>query len=458
MKPSLLLGLCAAALVSAATTTHAQATGTERAERPYRGLFGGGIGETEQLLTVNTSLGAGVGNRLGRGDVTPGELGPVNPPTVRTELIGFGTVSGGLDYSLSRQRISLTGALMTSGRLTPGQDAGYIGAHSGSFGASLGVSRHARLSASHSISYQPYATLFGLSGFSGGLGDLSTPDLNLGVSPSSQIAQSTSVEFTQTIGRNNSIAVNYLGSRYDFSGAGDDMRISSVGARYSHGFSRGLGFHLGYGYMERRLGASLANLTRGHNLDVGVDLDRGLSLTRRTKLMFSTGSSAVSYDNRTRFFITGRAELRREIGRSWNASLSYGRGVSFVERISQPLVSDSLQAGVGGLVSRRVQWQSSVGVTLGSFDIYAGEDGGQGSAQRNADRQRSYTGSSTLSIALTRNLAFGASYSYYRYQFTNPIVVPGGFLPSLTNQSARAYLSLWAPLFQRAARRSDAAR
>ena len=56
MKSRIILSVCVAALFAASTPAAAQAP---RPERPYRGLFGGGVGDVEQSLIWNGSTGGG---------------------------------------------------------------------------------------------------------------------------------------------------------------------------------------------------------------------------------------------------------------------------------------------------------------------------------------------------------------------------------------------------------------
>src|SRR5688572_15854471 len=61
MTVSITRVLVSAAIALAATTASAQQqVSGPRAERPYKGLFGGGVGDAQQLLDVTLWLGAGV--------------------------------------------------------------------------------------------------------------------------------------------------------------------------------------------------------------------------------------------------------------------------------------------------------------------------------------------------------------------------------------------------------------
>ncbi len=103
--PRVLLA-CAGALVIAAPA----AAQLPRPERPYRGLFGGGVGDTEQSLTLNVQLAGGYDDNIfadqgaGGGGVPPSSTPPTN---VVAQGGSYGQLSSGLTYSLARTRVSV---------------------------------------------------------------------------------------------------------------------------------------------------------------------------------------------------------------------------------------------------------------------------------------------------------------------------------------------------------------
>ena len=54
--------------------------------------------------------------------------------------------------------------------------------------------------------------------------------------------------------------------------------------------SRALGYHVGY---RSETPSSAAYPTTLHNIDVGLDLKKRLSLTRRTEVTFTTGTAFI---------------------------------------------------------------------------------------------------------------------------------------------------------------------
>jgi hypothetical protein len=163
-----------------------------------------------------------------------------------------------------------------------------------------------------------------------------------------------------------------------------------------------------------------------------------LSISRGTRVSFSTGSTAIKTERGVtyRTQMTGNFRLSHQIGRTWTAFAGYNRSLRFVETLIQPVSSNSVSAGLNGLISRRVQFQSAVRSSLGSV----GEFG------RNNDYD-SYQASAALGVAINTQMNFGLSYSYYSYTFGESVILPIGVPSNVDRQSVRATLTLWAPVF-----------
>src|SRR6185369_5286025 len=100
---------------------------------------------------------------------------------------------------------------------------------------------------------------------------------------------------------------------------------------------------------------------RSHNLDTGVDYSRDLSLTRRTKLLFTSGATIVRQDTLTRYEVIGSARLSREIGRTWQADATFQRNVGFLDSVREPTFYNGINFSVGGLITRRLSFRSNAG-------------------------------------------------------------------------------------------------
>ena len=146
-------------------------------------------------------------------------------------------------------------------------------------------------------------------------------------------------------------------------------------AGISVGIARGLNARAGYGYRQGRYGEGPdPRLVRNHTIDAGVDFSRSLSFSRRTTFSFSTGSTAIRDGSQTHFSLTGQAQLNRELGRSWRATVGYSRDVRFIEQFQEVLLSDGVNASVGGLINRRQSFYASAGVSIGNVGFTAGQN------------------------------------------------------------------------------------
>jgi len=169
-------------------------------------------------------------------------------------------------------------------------------------------------------------------------------------------------------------------------------------------------------------------------------------LTRRTTLTFSTGTMAIVNEGTSHYYLIGSARLNHEIKRTWGAGLTYNRDVRFIDTFRAPVLSDALSAGLGGLISRRLQCSSSVGMQRGGVGLGEGDN-----------NFISYFGAASLTAGLTRYLAAGIDYTYYRYTFEGGVALPPGYPSQRDRQSVRGYVRLWGPLMSRA-RRPNATR
>jgi hypothetical protein len=226
----------------------------------------------------------------------------------------------------------------------------------------------------------------------------------------------------------------------------DSMSDSTGSFRFTRGLSRNLRLRLGYGYTDAHYGIAQRQY-HTHNLDTGVDYGRSLSLSRRTKLTFSTGATAIQQSQETRFDVIGAATLNREIGRTWNASLAYSRSVGYAAYILEPIFSDSISAAYGGLINRRLSFHSGAGTSRGGVGFRGGSANG-------FNATNAYAG---LSQAVNRHFAVNVNYSFYRYNFEPGAALVTGLVPRMNRNSINVTLSAWTPIFQHG-RKTNASR
>ena len=126
-----------------------------RPERPYRGLFGGGVGNSEQLLSLELGVGGGYDD-----NILAGLTGDSGTSSGATGQAGgsFGSLSAELTYALNRTRVNFAASFATSSRFSPELPNNLLGTHGASVGGSVQVAKSTRVMLSHSSRYQPFMT------------------------------------------------------------------------------------------------------------------------------------------------------------------------------------------------------------------------------------------------------------------------------------------------------------
>ena len=184
----------------------------------------------------------------------------------------------------------------------------------------------------------------------------------------------TSVAVHRTLGRDGSLMVDYDLGMSRVTGRPGSQDVHRGGALFTQRVARSLDLRLGYHARSRQPGpdATLRPVL-SHDIDAGFAFTRGLSLTRRTNLMFTSGSSILSSDLGRQYVLTGSAGLNHMIGRTWNASLTFDRGVEFPDALPTPVVSDRLTVGIGGLWGRRVNLRARATGGIGNTSVDEGQ-------------------------------------------------------------------------------------
>lgn len=445
MRRHLLVTSCLAAFALAiAVPASAQMNPPpRRPERPYRGLFGGGVGTTEQQLTASFSLGGGYDDDLSA------EAG--GPPTSFGEQPRrggpFGSANAGLGYSLGLERLSFNANYGMQGRYYRDIPSNFLAGHSLAGGAHYKVTDSLDISADASLSYQPfYAMSLIPRVFDPALGALSLADPAISYLRQKYFGRATGVSVSQRLGDRTSIAADYT---YQLSGVLQDDGYSTraIGASISHGLAKGLAARLGYGANEAVYADEAGRRrVRFRSIDGGLDYSRSLSLTRRTLLGFTTGTAAANNGGRSHFTFVGTIELSRELGRTWNAGVSAARSMQLDPILRDITITNGVSVGVGGMISQRLQLHAGAGTSFGSVGFDAPGNG-----------LVSSSASASLQYGITRYVALGLQYTYYYTTYEDDVVLPIGWARYVDRQSFSANVNLWAPLMTRT-RRPNASR
>ena len=406
-----------------------------RNERPYRGLFASGTGDAQQLLTATASLGAGwddnlVADAFGR-------------QTVSRDLShqfkgGVGTGAAALRYTLSRANVGFGATAGTTTRYYPSFENEFIRREYASVGGSAnlgyGVSTYA------GASYQPYSlTSLYPAVFETRISDPLVVDEDFPASLEHFFGYSAGLSYSRRLARRTTFAAGY-----GYGGRSSSVHVGrysshSADAGITHSISQNLALTAGYGYMEGHYSDNDRRYVN-HAIDAGINYTNSLSFSRRTTLSVGTGTSAYrsARNDSLRYRATGSARLNHELGRTWNAGISYHRGIRFSESWPEPIFSDSVSAGVGGLVNRRTTLQFSARAMRGD-----------GLAIQSGNDMFAYGAGAVLSVAVTRYINSGVSYAWYQHEFRNGLLLAPGLPDDFERHSVRAFVSVWAPLFQR---------
>ena len=430
MTARALLCLCLALLACVPASAQAQLR-PSRPDRPYRGIFGSGVDGFGQSLTATTTLSGGYDDNI-LADATQRN-------SIQNQRQGtLAQLSGGLNYDLTGERGQLTAGAGTSIRYYPSLENEYFKTYSASVAGQVRVLTTPDFTLRQSVSYSPFSFLSGLSGVTAGnvIEPLVVPEPEFIPVATHYLSYESGADLDHRLTRRLSFTSSYSYRVSD--------RRTSRSWRQSGGLglvvdlTRDLGLRMGYRYTEAHYPS---RIHRQHSPDVGLDVHRALSLTRRTSFTFGVGTEATMTDNRTRYRATGNVNVVHEIGRSWTASGAYQRGTYFIDTLDEPVFGDTVNAGVQGLITRRIQFQAVAAATLGNAGF---------NVQRQFD---SYRGSVSLSTALNRFTSVGVDYAYYKYIFDPSIELEAGVPRDINRQSIRAHVSFWAPLLNRTRRR-----
>jgi hypothetical protein len=128
--------------------------------------------------------------------------------------------------------------------------------------------------------------------------------------------------------------------------------------------------------------------------------------------------------------LSGNHMISYDFGRTWQARLTYRRGVEYAAGISQPVLADGFSAVVEGLVTRRLDVVVSAGYSSGK------------SALNIESFFDTYAGNARLRYALVPSLAAYVEYLYYFYDSHGSIPLAPGLPLGLERNGIRAGLTM----------------
>ena len=421
-------GVCAFAACCAVSTN----AWAQREAGPFAGLFGGGrAADATQGLALNWSGYAGYDDTV----LDQSSQLRADPRFYQSGQYGGLSVGLGFGRNTGRNRINIDGG--TSVRFYGATRDISAPTYAISTGFALAPARRTTIVGSVAASYSSFYQFAPFLAVDPS-GSADAPTHDFAAADQQSVVTSGTVGLSQQLSPRMSLSTSAGWNRGRFRSVGfDSTRLDgrSVSFAFRGNVSRDLGVRLGYGFQDGHFGEVPATRTAAkvHNLDMGVDYNRALSFSRRTTLAVGTGSSlAQSHDvqspDRTWYFmLNARASLTHEIRRTWTATLDYARGTQFVHGFNDVTVSDNVTAGLGGLLSTRVQLSTSAGYSTGQVGLGA-----------NGPRFGSYTGSGELTVALSRVVGMYAQYMYYHYDVP-PTSSAFGVLPPRLGRQALTF-------------------
>jgi hypothetical protein len=431
-------------LVALATAgVRAASAQTPISDRPYRGLFAGGVGDVGHLLTASGSIGGGYDDNILADASGVGRTGRLRPEASTRGTLA--NLQASLAYSLEGRRTTLSSSFGGSSRYYPSVSPGLIAGYQASVAATHRFNDRTTVGGGARITYVPFR-LTGV--FSGGSavdddGEV-VPDLDLAAVRQAYWGRAASMSFSHTLSPRASLTGGLTHRSSELAQSTQGLAHERADMSYRYSVSKGLAVRAGYGYgYWHDSGQYRSN---NHLLDAGLDFDRALSFSRRTTLSFSTGTTAIRRYGSHLYRATGSARLRHEMGRSWAATASYFRGLRYYESLSEPVFTNSISAALSGLITRRMQVSTTAWASIGDVGFSPHDK-----------RFDTYAGLASVSYALFRHLSVSAHYARFHYRFDPAVPLPPGTPREIDRNSVRVLVNLWAPILQRA-RRPDAAR
>ncbi len=398
----------------------------QRAAGPFAGILGGDSeADATQSLQVRGSLFGAWYDTLSQ----TGEE-PVDDQFLRSG--GAAGASGSLSHLLRGSRLQWQSNAASSMRLFgAGQNATAATFYADS-SLSGSISRRVSLSGSGRIDYSPYydfapgldGRLTNVGAFGGGFGVATDAERNL--------STSASAGMNVRITRRDTFDAGGSVSRYEFlDQEATGTESWGVFGRFGHTFSRSLSLNVGFARLETSYDG--LDSATSDSIDIGVNYNDTLTFARRTAFSFGASTSAVRWEETTHYNVNGTATLTHGFGRSGSASLSYQRGTQFDPAFREPVLNDSVRAGVNNQLGRRAAWSVQVGYERGEIGY---DDTGS---------YNSVTAGGGVNVAVTRHVGIFTDYSIYRYE-----VPPGATvftsLSKFARHSVSAGLTLWAPI------------
>ncbi len=425
-----------------ATSAFAQ---VQRQPRDYRGLFGANNSNPtqQQSLDFTFSLYGGYD------DNATADQGGFSDPRLSASS-GYAGGYAGLDYNRRAQKWAVGASASTNARYYADFDDPIGLNHGAGLGFSYNFSERTSINASQSVAYLPFYQV-GLATplFQPEPGDQFNFNADTIVMKRPSWNYGTNVGFSKSLSARSTFTAGYNRYATDYDEEQfEDLASQYANARYSYSLKKNLSLRLGYGYRRGRYAPTddSNRIYENHDLDTGIDYGRSFSLSRRTTLGFSVGSTFIrssgTYgfegDPQTRYDVVGNVNLNHQIGRTWTAAATYNRTAGYQPGFAAPVFGNFVTASLSGFWGPRLQ--PSVGASWSHGTIGLDER-----VQNSYDTLSAYT---SLQFAITENLALEGRYFYYQYDFDNQLFLPDGLMRDLDRHGVQVGLVVWLPVLR----------
>jgi hypothetical protein len=426
--------LCFAAPAQAQLPASPQAPPTDR---PYRSLFGG-VGSNsgaKQLLELTATLAEGYDENV------QAELPDATP--LPAQVSGaFTAIALNLQYIARGDGAEFALTYGTNYRYFSTVNEGTTLGHALGVGFTKAIGARSNLAVNQAITYMP-AYLFGMFAdpVPPAIGDAAPPSGNYAVTTQSSGSYVTDATLSRRIGRRSTLSFlgGYRNTQFSGTSAQADLVGYHAGAQFIRPINRDVALRLGYVYRHTEYSNGIKPIE--HDLGFGVDYDRPLSRTRRTKLGFSVGSSvlngpppnAPTEETVRHFNAAADVRLSHQMGRTWTARAIYKRAAQYVEEIGAPVYTDGVTVQTDGMLGRRTDLTAYAAYSVGAL------------IGQSASDFTTQTASVRFRFGLNQRFALFAEYLYYRYDFQQLTLVSGA--PSRLNRNGvQGGLTLWLPI------------
>jgi hypothetical protein len=400
-------------------------------DKPVAAASGQAAGHTQHELIVSASTFGGYDT-----DVTEGSA--VGLP-VKADAPQIGG-SLAMHYAARSQRVSFFGDVSTTP--THYQSVKPITgiAALASASTSVAVTRRLQFDGSFKTGYMPLFHFSVLPTVAGAVEPAPSPATDYMLTALDGIYYRGGANMTYKVSSRSEFHGNYEHGTFRYLNQDYQLGTQSFGAGYSKGVTQYARLRLGYAEQRGDYPVSLGSdvrPVRNQNIDAGIDYSRPLSLTRRTTLSFSTGSTRLDNGEKVFYDVIGHVTIQHQMKRTWNLRAVYSRGLELVGGFTDPFFADSVTANVTGNASRRVKLIGSAGYANGNLGLGT-----------NANGYESIQGSMRVDVAVARRLTLFSNYFYYHYLFDRGIALPEGVGRGLSRHGVRAGLTFDIPVLE----------